>query len=434
MRATPARSVRATRTVALALLLAACTRDPAPPPTLIHTPAPAPTRPQPAVGSPRLCLQQPIGSEAAVRCWVTWLAAPALAGRAPGSVGGETARAGIAAVFTDLSLEPGGDDDTFFQKLPRGANVLALLPGRHPEREDDVIVVGAHYDHLGEIGGALHLGADDNASGVAVLLELARRLAVRPPDRSVLFAAFDAEEPPAYRTAAMGSQYWLDHPTIARPRVAAMLAMDLMGGNLWPGARTPLYVMGRETFTATGAPDLARAPVSTHAMHLRLVEDLPTGRQAFSDHGAFFAASIPVLFFSTGRSPHYHRATDVPEHLDFAKLTAEVEVVEAHVRWLADLPQRPTWSAAQPVTAADAAAVLHLLVEGSGPGGTAEFGGIAAAAVTRDKARLTPLATGTDALPDDAARVVIHASLRAQCLLTPDDELPAAACLALGPE
>jgi hypothetical protein len=118
-----------------------------------------------------------MGSEAAVRCWVGWLTSPALAGRAPGSPGGETARAAIAAVFADQSLDPAGDDDTYFQELPRGANVLAMIQGRDPAREDDVIVVGAHYDHLGEH----HPGADDNASGVAVLLELTRRLAAAPP-------------------------------------------------------------------------------------------------------------------------------------------------------------------------------------------------------------------------------------------------------------
>jgi len=421
-----------TRAAALALLLGACTRDPLPPPTLVHqAPAPASSPSSRPSGSPRLCLHHPLGSEAALRCWVTWLAAPALAGRAPGSPGGETARAGIVAVFTDLSLEPGGDDDTFLQPLPRGANVLGLIPGRDPAREDEVIVIGAHYDHLGEHGGAVHPGADDNASGVAVLLEVARRISAAPPARSVLFAAFDAEEPPAYRTAAMGSQHWIDHPTIARSRVVAMFAMDLMGGNLWPGARTPLYVMGRETITASGAPDLTRAPLPTLAMHLRLIEDLPTGRQAFSDHGAFFAANIPVLFFSTGRTRHYHRPTDTPDTLDYAKLTAEVEVVEAHVRWLADLRERPTWRADPPITAADAAVVRELLAAGSAPDGTPEFAGLAAPVVARDLARVTALASGGP-LDEAAARAVITASLRAQCLLTPDDELPTAACLALG--
>jgi hypothetical protein len=421
---------------ALALLLAAaCSRDPGPPPTRVHTPAApaaAPT-PQPP-GSPRACLREAMASEAAVRCWVEWLAAPALAGRAPGSRGGETARAGLAAVFTDLSLEPGGDDDTYLQALPRGANVLALIPGRDPAREDEVIVVGAHYDHLGEIGGAVHPGADDNASGVAVLLELARRVVRDPPARSVLIAAFDAEEPPNYRTAAMGSQHWVDHPTLAPGRVVAMLAMDLMGGNLWPGARTPVYVMGRETIAAAGAPDLALAPIRAEAMHLRLVEDLPTGRQAFSDHGAFFAAKIPVVFVSTGRSPHYHRTTDVPASLDYGKLAAGVEVVEAHVRWLADLPEKPGWRADPPVTAGDAAAVLRLLDAGGAPDGSPERPGVAASAVAGDRARLQPLAAGDRATPlaADAARLVIAASLRAQCLLTPDDELPTAACLALG--
>lgn len=411
--------------LAALLLLAACTREPAP-----QIVRPAPPSVAPSIGSPRTCLEHPVGSQAAVRCWVEWLASPALAGRAPGSAGGETARAGLVAAFGDLSLEPAGDDDTFLQTLPRGANVLALIPGKDPAREDEVIVVGAHYDHLGTRNGVHYPGADDNASGVAALVDLARRLVASPPARTVLFAAFDAEEPPAYRTAAMGSQHWIDHPTIKKDRVVAMLAIDLLGGNLWPGARTPVYVMGRETFTAGGAPELAHAPVTAHAMHLRLVEDLPTGRQAFSDHGAFFAANIPVLFVSTGRSPHYHRPTDLPEHLDYEKLAAAVTIVEAHVRWLAELPARPTWRADPPITAADAATVLHLLQKGRG---TPELSGSAEAAITADTSHLVRLATGdpATALAENDARTVIAASLRVQCLLTPDDELPAQACLAL---
>jgi hypothetical protein len=405
----------------LALALLACSREPAP------SRVPPPVATAPAPGSPRSCLAHPVGSEPAVRCWVEWLAAPALAGRAPGTPGGETARAGIEAVLRDLSLDPAGDRDTYTQALPRGASVLAQVVGRDPARSDEVVVVGAHYDHLG----GEHLGADDNASGVAVLLELARALAKDPPARSVLIAAFDAEEPPAYRTPAMGSQRWVDFPTLPRAQVVAMLAMDLMGGNLWPGERTPLYVMGRETLVADGAPPLAGDGLTVEAMHLRLVEDLPSGRQAFSDHGAFFAAKIPVLFFSTGRSPHYHRITDTPDTLDHPKLAAEVAVVEAHLRWLADLPARPAWRADPPVLAADAAALARMLAAGAR--GSAELRGLASEVVRADLARMRALSAVAPETPLDeaAAREVIAASLRAQCLLVPDDEVPTAACLVL---
>lgn len=384
--------------------------------------------------APRVCLAAPAASVAALRCWVDWLASPALAGRGAGSPGGAAARAGIEASFADLSLGPAGEQGAYAQALPRGANLLARIPGRDPTRADQVVVIAAHYDHLGERGGAVYPGADDNASGVAVLLELARRLVAAPPARSVLIAAFDAEEPPAYLGEAMGSMHWMAHPTVPRAQVVAMLAMDLMGGDLWPGARTPLYVMGRETIAATTpAPALGDAGVPARAMHLRLVEDLPGGRQAFSDHAAFFAAQVPVLLFSTGRSPHYHRTTDTPDTLDFEKLAGLLPIVEAHVRWLADMTERPGWQAQQPVLAADAAAIADLLAAGSGPQGTGEFSGLASSVIRADLARLRRLGAGAPAQPlaEEAAREVINISLRAQCLLTPDDEVPTAACLLL---
>src|SRR5690606_29148969 len=133
----------------------------------------------------------------------------------------------------------------------------------------------------------------------------------------------------------------------------------------WEGHRSPLYVMGRETFAQRPVPPLVDDPrLPVRAMHLRLVEDLPHGRQAFSDHGAFFARKIPSLFVSTGRSPHYHEPTDTPETLKYDKLLAAVTVVEAHVRALADMPERPAWSEDQPVAAADAGVLAELLAAG----------------------------------------------------------------------
>ena len=429
--------------IAWLALACACTREPAPPgsPAALTTAGPPEalqptTKPGPSAASaptPDQCLAAPVASREALRCWVGWLAAPALAGRAPGSAGGLAARAGIEATFRDLSLKPAGEHGGYAQALPRGANLLARVPGSDPARAEQVIVIAAHFDHLGERGGQMHLGADDNASGVAILLELSRRLIAAPPARSVLIAAFDAEEPPAYLGEAMGSIHWMAHPTVPRPQIAAMLAMDLMGGNLWPGARTPLYVMGRETLAAAGGPAPVTNAITTREMHLRLVEDLPGGRQPFSDHGAFFAAQIPVLLFSTGRSPHYHRVSDTADTLDFEKLEAALAVVEAHLRWLADLPERPGWQESQPVRAADATVVADLLHAASDKAGSSEFSGLTRGVVRADLARMRGLAAGAADQPLTAvqAQDVINVSLRAQCLLTPDDEVPTAACLML---
>jgi Zn-dependent M28 family amino/carboxypeptidase len=325
-------------------------------------------------------------------------------------------------------LQPAGETGTFEQALPRGANVLARVPGGDPARAAEHVVLAAHYDHLGELGGVVYPGADDNAAGVAVMLAVARRLAADPPARSVLVAAFDAEEPPDYRTAAMGSNHFLAHPTVARDDLVAVVCLDLLGGDLWSGHRSPLYVMGRETFTAPPIPALADDPrLPVRAMHLRLVEELPTGRQAFSDHGAFADAKIPALFLSTGRSPHYHRPTDTPDTVKYDKLEAAVAVVEAHVRALADAGARPIWSESQPITPADAATIAELLEAGLGEPGAAELAP-ARPKLAADLDRARSLARLSVPLTPADAAALITASLRVQCLLAPDDEVPPVAC------
>jgi hypothetical protein len=407
-----------------------------PAPEIQEQPAPPPAErvEAPAAAAPTSCAGE-ADEAAALRCWVALLASPALAGRDNGSPGGEAARAAIIAGLQAYGLHPAGDAGGFEQVLPRGANVLARVPGRDPARAGEHVVLAAHYDHIGVVDGVVFPGADDNASGVAVALAVARRLAADPPARSVLLAAFDAEEPPDYRTPTMGSNHFLARPTLPREQLVAVVCLDLMGGDLWEGHRSPLYVMGRETFARRPEPALADDPrLPVRAMHLRLVEDLPHGRQAFSDHGAFFASEIPALFFSTGRSPHYHQPTDTPDTLRYDKLHAAVAVVEAHVRHLADAPERPAWAEVQPLEVADAAALAELLAAGLGEGGargTDEFSGLARGRVQADLARARALARAGRP-PDEAeTRELVRISLRAQCLLAPDAEMPTPACLLL---
>ncbi|WP_434419498.1 M28 family metallopeptidase [Nannocystis pusilla] len=423
------------RLLVAACLLAACGERAGagrvtPAPDVEAAPPVSPADPNP----PTSCAGE--GDEAAaLRCWVRLLAGPECAGRDNGSPGGAAARAAIVAGLRAYGLEMAGETGSFEQPLPRGANVLARVPGRDPGRAGEHVVLAAHYDHLGEHGGVVYLGADDNASGVAVAVAVARRLAADPPARSVLLAAFDAEEPPDYRTPTMGSEYFVAHPTVAREQLVAVVCLDLLGGDLWAGHRSPLYVMGRETFARRPEPALADDPrLPVRAMHLRLVEDLPHGRQAFSDHGAFFQREIPSLFVSTGRSPHYHQPSDTPDTLHYDKMLAAIAVVEAHVRVLADMPDRPAWARDQPVRAADAAVLAELLAAGLGEGGargTDEFTGLARARLQADLGRARALASAGREPSESEAREIVQISLRAQCLLAVDSEMPTAACLLL---
>lgn len=219
------------------------------------------------------------------------------------------------------------------------ANVLALLPGSSTERRDEIVVVGAHYDHLG-LGGegsgslapdvrAIHHGADDNASGVAGLLEIARALAASPPARSVLFAAFSGEE-----EGLLGSAQLMQHLPVARERVVAMLNLDMVGR---PKAGPALTLGGFGT--AAEWPKLIEAVNANH--HLKISTD--RGGFGASDQSSFYAADVPVLFFFTGAHEDYHRPSDTADRLNYSGMAAVVTFAADAARRIADLPGRPTF-------------------------------------------------------------------------------------------
>jgi Zn-dependent M28 family amino/carboxypeptidase len=212
------------------------------------------------------------------------------------------------------------------------SNVAAVVPGM--DAAAAALVIGAHYDHLGMGGagsldakpdGRLHPGADDNASGVAALVELARRLAPRRGElrRSVVFAAFAGEE-----EGTLGSSFFVKTPPAAVRAIAAMLNLDMVG-RLRGGA---LEVHG----TGTSAAFPALVEGANRTAGLRLVLD-PKGAGP-SDHNAFFLAGHPVLAFTTGVHDDYHRPTDTAERVDGPGLLRIVDFVESLARALANAP------------------------------------------------------------------------------------------------
>ena len=141
-----------------------------------------------------------------------FLASDELAGRNFGSPEGRIAAVYIASRFEAFGLVPAGDEESYFQSVEKGQNVIAKLPGSgDPERSGEVIVVGAHMDHLGVGENGVWNGADDNASGVAVLIAVAQALSRGPrPARSVIFATFDGEE-----RGLIGSRHYCEKPPVA---------------------------------------------------------------------------------------------------------------------------------------------------------------------------------------------------------------------------
>ncbi|MDA2938220.1 M28 family peptidase [Acidobacteria bacterium AH-259-A15] len=211
-------------------------------------------------------------------------------------------------------------------------NVLGLKPGQ----TEKVIIIGAHYDHLGlgdktslapELIGEVHNGADDNASGTAGLLRLAQDFGRTSPHRGLLFIAFAGEE-----LGLLGSRYYAQHPTIALEKTMAMINMDMIGrsdGDLLVGG------VGTAAEFKGILDDLQKTSVLqfTYSNSLR----------GSSDHLSFSVKKIPVLFFFSGLHSDYHRPSDDWERIDLVRTKQVLEVVHGTIDQLAALEQPPQY-------------------------------------------------------------------------------------------
>jgi aminopeptidase YwaD len=284
-----------------------------------------------------------------LRSDVAYLASDLLEGRGTGTAGNDTAAAWLARRFASLGLQAPVPD--YLQRFtarpsahgPAGPglttqNVLAVLPGRDPALRAQVVVVGAHFDHLGrapgssldpDAGSAIRNGADDNASGTAAVLELARLLRASPPRRSVVFALFSAEE-----LGIIGSQYLVANSPIPVDSMVAMVNLDMVGRL----RDRKLIVYGVET-----ARELRALVDSANggALDVRGVGD------GFgpSDHSSFYGRRIPVLHLFTDLHDDYHRATDDVEKVNAQGMAQVVAFTERVIRRVADRPSRLTYVA-----------------------------------------------------------------------------------------
>lgn len=271
---------------------------------------------------------------------VTELASSAYAGRRTGTEGGRAARAFVTARFRALGLAaPSGGFEQPFKFVHHSLKGL-LLPGRpYTTRYDDAanvlgtlagrragartIVVSAHYDHLGERGGRLHPGADDNASGVAVLLALAEQFVRQPPAHPLLFAAFDAEE-----LGLRGARAFVAAPPLPLERIAVAVNLDMVSRN----DRHELFASGPHRYPSL-LPIVARAQRRS-AVKILLGHDRPLWRAAgvedwtqSSDHGAFHDVGVPFLYLGVEDHADYHRPTDTVDKIDPLFFDAVAETV-----------------------------------------------------------------------------------------------------------
>lgn len=251
------------------------------------------------------------------------LASDALEGRASGTPGNEAARGFIRKRFEEIGIRPwlesGWEHPVTI--LPRegldnpapGANLIGWIPGKTPG-EGPVLIVTAHYDHLGIRNGEIYNGADDNASGVGALVAIAEYFADHPPEHDLLFAALDGEE-----IGFLGANALMRDPALPIDRVALDINLDMVSRS----EAGELYVAG--TFhTPQLAPLVAgiakKAPVKLLTGHDR-PEDGPNDWTLQSDHAAFHRAGIPFLYFGVEDHPGYHQPTD-----DFSAITPDFYV------------------------------------------------------------------------------------------------------------
>ncbi len=338
--------------------------------------------PMPALApEPRKALAElpPAFSQARLAAHVGALAAPALEGRGLGTAGEKAAAEYVAEEMKAAGLTPAGDDGTYFQsfrveKTAGGApadvtNVVGLLPGSDPAWKDESVVVLAHYDHLGrgwpdarkEFAGQVHPGADDNASGVAILLELARALKDDKPRRSVVFLAVTGEE-----AGRLGSKRWVAGPSSRDARKAlAAVNLDTVG-RLGAGK---LQVLG--TGTAGEWIHAIRGATWVTGVETKAVPETLES----SDHLSFVEAGVPAVQLFTGAHADYHRPSDTAEKVDVPGLAKVTAVAKELVSWLAGREQplsvsTPARGAGAPGPASTSTAAPASPASGGGPGST----------------------------------------------------------------
>ncbi len=294
---------------------------------------PAPYRPQKR--SPLATLEGPFSKEA-MMAHIRFLASEKLKGRGLGTPELDEAAHYIADAFRKAGLKPYGDKNTYFQswtadvlgrKRLQLTNVLACIPGTDSALSRHPVVLSAHYDHLGTgwpdahrgDEGKIHYGADDNASGVAILLELARVLGKSlHPKRTIIFAAFTGEE-----AGLVGSRHFVAHsPTT----FFANVNLDTEGSL----GKNKLLVLNANTarewrFIFMGTDYVTGVPTQV------VTKDLDA-----SDQVAFIEKQIPAVQLFAGAAPHYHRPTDTPDKIDADGLVKIASVAKEVIVYLGD--------------------------------------------------------------------------------------------------
>ncbi len=293
-------------------------------------------------------------TEKSVRKYMEALAGDGMNGRGSASVDELTAAKYIASQLKLLRIKPAGDNGGYlqtvsFKRRVRGApdqaptdatttNVLGIIPGRDPLLTKETILLSAHLDHLGvgrEVDGdKIYNGADDDASGVTAVLELAKALMSGPrPKRTVVFALFGSEE-----IGGWGARYFQEHPPVPFESMVANLEFEMIGR---PDAAVP-----RDTLWLTGYERSNLGP-ALKVFGARLVADPHPDQRFFQRSDNIVLAKKGIVAHtvsSFGLHTDYHRPSDDLAHIDFVHMTDAIKSMVEPVRWLVNSNFKPEWN------------------------------------------------------------------------------------------
>jgi hypothetical protein len=369
---------------------------------------------------------------------VEQLASPSWAGRKPGTEANAHAALYLADAMRDTGLEPlpslGGYLAPLVDvitKVPTrlGHNVVGYLPATEPPadagRPPPWIVLGAHFDHIGPTSQGVLLGADDNASGVAVLLSAVAGLkaqAIRRHPVAIVF--FNTEEPPYFGTPNMGSFTFVQNAPMEMgqpPHLRLAVILDLIGGVVWRSGAETIFACGAEKSIGLGAvvDSVREDGLDVRRLGIHMVENQP-GRapSAVSDYDAFRDRGTPFLFVSSGRTPNYHRATDLPATLHYdrmartarwlGKLVAAVDAAPG--KWTVDPQAQELGKDVETLLAMLApATTLEKTIPGTSPAAFLQL--------KADQSRLQRMADPAHGFNKSDELMIERAGFRLQCLL-----------------
>jgi Zn-dependent M28 family amino/carboxypeptidase len=238
---------------------------------------------------------------------VETLAGDAYEGRKTGTKGAEMARTYLTGRLVEIGLKPYPGQKTYEQAFEiKGRNGAAAIEGKNliaylPGKTDNIIVISAHYDHVGVKNNEVFNGADDNASGVAGLLQFAKYFSEHKPNNTLIFAIFDGEE-----MGLLGAKAFVANPPVALEKIKLNINMDMISHN----DKQELYATGTFKY-----PELKPFLVTTNPNLKMLLghDDPKLGSDDWtnqSDQGAFNAKNIPFIYFGVEDHKDYHKATD----------------------------------------------------------------------------------------------------------------------------